>query len=143
MCIRDRYDDCAIATCELQWKTTDDIAVRHRIAAGARAVHFTRLPYSSGFRPFAFEGLLRMSRNSFGPLISFRFRLSRSSTVADWSRRRSITWAAILDTFNAAFLSCGFADFEPARPRSTSRRISAPKLRRRYRIGLIEYFNRG
>lgn len=32
-----------------------------------------------------------------------------------------------LDAFNAAFLSCGFADFEPARPRSTSRRIASAR----------------
>src|SRR5262249_46907151 len=48
--------------------------------------------------------LLRTSRNSFGPLISLRLRRCRSSSGADGSIRRSISWAAISDAF-AIFLS--------------------------------------
>ena len=45
----------------------------------------------------------RTSRNSFGPFRSRRLRRCRSSSGADGSIRRSISWAAISDAF-AAFL---------------------------------------
>src|SRR4051812_36599119 len=48
-----------------------------------------------------FVRLLRISRNSFGPLISLRLRSCRSSSVADGSPRRSISWPAISDAFAA------------------------------------------
>ena len=44
-----------------------------------------------------------MSLNSFGPLISLRLRTWRSSSVADGSLIRSISWAAISDAFAALF----------------------------------------
>jgi hypothetical protein len=47
--------------------------------------------------------LPRTSRNSFGPLRSLRFRRCRSSSVADGSLRRSISWPAISSAL-AAFL---------------------------------------
>lgn len=60
------------------------IAVRH---CGYTNIHFAQ--------PFDFEGTsLRKSRNSFGPLISRRFRLARSSADDDGSKRLSIVRAA-------------------------------------------------
>src|SRR5215813_6415137 len=45
--------------------------------------------------------LLRTSRNSLGPLRSRRLRRCRSSSVADGSLRRSISWPAIVRAFAA------------------------------------------
>src|SRR5262245_34050251 len=45
--------------------------------------------------------LLRTSRNSLGPLRSRRLRRCRSSSVADGSLRRSISWPAIARAFSA------------------------------------------
>src|SRR5262249_33890568 len=45
--------------------------------------------------------LLRTSRNSLGPLRSRRLRSCRSSSVADGSLRRSISWPAIARAFLA------------------------------------------
>src|SRR5262249_26762286 len=45
--------------------------------------------------------LLRTSRNSSGPLRSRRLRRCRSSSVADGSLRRSISWPAIVRAFSA------------------------------------------
>src|SRR5262252_2931408 len=45
--------------------------------------------------------LLRTSRNSLGPLRSRRLRRCRSSSVADGSIRRSISWPAIARAFSA------------------------------------------
>jgi hypothetical protein len=44
--------------------------------------------------------LLRTSRNSLGPLRSLRLRRCRSSSVADGSLRRSISWPAIARAFS-------------------------------------------
>ena len=44
--------------------------------------------------------LLRASRNSLGPLRSLRLRRCRSSSVADGSLRRSISWPAIARDFS-------------------------------------------
>ena len=51
-----------------------------------------------------FLSLFRISRNSFGPFISFRLRSCRSSSVASGSPRRSSSWPAISDA-SAAFLA--------------------------------------
>ncbi len=45
--------------------------------------------------------LLRIFRNSFGPLRSLRLRSCRSSSIADGSPRRSISWPANSDAFAA------------------------------------------
>ena len=57
----------------------------------------------SAFASRQARDFLRMSLNSFGPLISLRLRSWRSSSVADGSLIRSICWAAISDAFAAPF----------------------------------------
>ena len=61
--------------------------------------------YRSRRSPQSSRDFLRLSLNSFGPLISLRLRSWRSSSVADGSLRRSISWAAISDAFAALFVS--------------------------------------
>src|SRR5215475_14831603 len=70
---------------------------------------------------------LRISLNSFGPLISLRLRSWRSSSVDDGSIRRSISRAANSDAFAALFardpLRCVVSS-----PNSTSRRIASGRV---------------
>ena len=63
-----------------------------KCAARAIVMHRVALDYELG-------RLLRTSRNSLGPLRSRRLRRCRSSSVADGSLRRSISWPAIARAF--------------------------------------------
>src|SRR6516225_3182245 len=56
---------------------------------------------SRGHLRLLLPDLLRTSRNSLGPLRSRRLRLCRSSSVADGSLRRSISWPANARAFSA------------------------------------------
>src|SRR5262249_28435882 len=67
---------------------------------------------------------LRMSLSSFGPLISLRLRTWRSSSVADGSLIRSISWAAISDAFAALFGADSLRRVVSS-PSSSSRRIAS------------------
>jgi hypothetical protein len=64
-----------------------------KCAARAIVMHRVALDYELG-------RLLRTSRNSLGPLRSRRLRRCRSSSVADGSLRRSISWPAIARAFS-------------------------------------------
>jgi len=67
---------------------------------------------------------LRMSLNSFGPLISLRLRSWRSSSVADGSLIRSTSWAASSDAFAALFGADSLRRVVLS-PSSTSRRMAS------------------
>jgi hypothetical protein len=86
-----------------------------RIVAGGR--HF-----------FGFGKSPRMSRNSRGPFRSLCFRLARSSSVADLSPMRSISWPAIVEAFTAALLPRGFKGCALASPSSISLRMASERV---------------
>ena len=70
---------------------------------------------------------LRMSRNSFGPFNSRRFRLACSSGDADRSVWRSIVAAARSAALARVFGLCGCAEAEAAIPSSTKRRKASDR----------------
>jgi hypothetical protein len=61
----------------------------------------------------------RMPRNSFGPEINLRFRVARSSSVADLSPSLLISWLAIFGSFGCA--AAATAGAQEARRRGRAR----------------------
>jgi hypothetical protein len=81
----------------------------------------TRRGNGGPVQPLILAQLARISRNSFGPLISLRLRSCRSSSVTDGSPSRSTSWPAIYAF--AALLVRTCARRACASPSSTSWRI--------------------
>jgi hypothetical protein len=91
-------------------------AIKGRLFAGTDRIH----PFGLGRSP-------RISLNSCGPLRSRRFRLCRSSSVADESASLSICWPASSDAFDAALGLRRFIGRDPASPNSTRRRMASER----------------
>jgi hypothetical protein len=86
----------------------------------------TRRGNGGPVQPLILAQLARISRNSFGPLISLRLRSCRSSSVTDGSPSRSTSWPAIYAF--AALLVRTCARRACASPSSTSWRIASDRV---------------
>jgi hypothetical protein len=102
LCPRAPKADITLVTCPL----SKNRPAVNRAACLRRGVAMRCLDRPNGSRAqrFGFGKSPRISRNSAGPLVSRRFRLSLSSTGADASPRRSISWVAILRAWEAVRL---------------------------------------